>query len=239
MLLARRVREHHWAIFPHWEKGKAVCACSCATTAAFSGITASWLRSREQAVAVERMTGREGAGTRYQAEGHRHPTLEVRLTPEHLAVELIVAPSAWWDQRNIIGKLSIARHQQALIDVIRRLPDDLRVGFWEGVHLSDTQATLRQLLRGGRLLDWLGTFGDGQDWLRVGAWYPFEAYAPDVLGEQGNPLMSEHIVGELFARMSALYSLYTFMVWTSNNNFHSFYTGRTLSPGSTGRDRLN
>jgi hypothetical protein len=73
--------------------------------------------------------------------------------------------------------------------------------------------TSRQLQRGTILDEWMGTFSDGQDWLRVGAWY-----------EPEDPALSgDNILNEMAHRLFGLQKLYTFMLWTSNNNFQSFY----------------
>lgn len=219
-----RIRDHQWNLFPHWDTTALYSNRSASSAQPINGLTLTYLRSREQAATIERMTGREAVGSRYPMEGHRHPTVEIRLTPEHLAVELVVSPAAWWDQRNLIGKLTVPRHREALATLMSRMGGDFRLGFWEGSHLSDSHMTVRQMLRGGLLMDWLSTFGDGQDWLRVGVWYP-------VADTQVLPT-TDSILAEVFARMQALYQLYTFIVWTSNNNFHNFYTG-SLPPGNS------
>lgn len=213
--LHQKMRDHQWNLFPHWDHAALLSNRSAASSQPIDGLTLSYLRSRDQATMVERLTGRDNVGTHYAVEGHRHPVIELRITPEHIAVELVLSPASWWDQRNLMGKLSVPRHRDALINLLSHTSGDFRVGFWEGAHLSDASVTLRQLLRGGMVLEWLSTFGDGQDWLRLGMWY-----------DAGSPALNgETLLPELFERMSALYQLYTFALWTSNNNFHSFYTG--------------
>jgi hypothetical protein len=59
----------------------------------------------------------------------------------------------------------------------------------------------------------MSTFSDGQDWLRIGVWYESEDPA----------LNADAILNEVVQRVVALQKLYTFMLWTSNNNFQSFY----------------
>jgi hypothetical protein len=76
--------------------------------------------------------------------------------------------------------------------------------------------TTWQLTHGRVIEEWMATFADGQDWLRFGVWYEPEHPA----------LSTDNIVNETFDRLNELYSLYDFMLWTSNNNFHSFYEKR-------------
>lgn len=216
--LRRRLRELNWDLHPNWAQPNGVAYRSAARigdTGALQGTLAlDYLRSHDQASLVERLMGRERPNPT-TTDIRRHPVVEVRLSGGQVVVELLVSPAAWWDQRNIVGKLSIPRHFDTLRSTIQRMPGDFRFGFWNGLHLSDVHLTAHQLIRGTILTEWLSTFCDGSDWLRVGVWY-----APD------NPaLNTEQIVPELTHRIGALYRLYTFVAWTSNNNYHSFYPG--------------
>lgn len=213
--LYRRMRDLTWNLYPFWDKSPVVPGRSAAASGAIPGVSLPYLRSREQAVMVERLMGRDGVGAALKLELNRHPVIELRLTDQHLAIELIVSPSSWLDQRNLVGKLSVARHRQALQQLLRRMDGDFLIGFWDGVYLSDAHVELCQLLRGRFFDEWMGTFCDGQDWLRVGMWY-----APDHAA-----LDSSLIVSELMKRISALYQLYSFTIWTSNNNYQHFTTG--------------
>jgi hypothetical protein len=48
----------------------------------------------------------------------------------------------------------------------------------------------------------------------------------------GDPALdASRIVPEIAQRIGALYSLYNFLLWTSNNDFHSFYQKGTARPG--------
>lgn len=213
--LYRRMRDHNWDLHPNWDKNGMLVGRSAASSSNFVGLSMPYLRSREQAQLVERLMGRDGIDTPLHVDIHRHPVIELRLTPEHLTVELVLAPSAWWDQRNLIGKLSVQRHREAFRHLLQRMDGDYRFGFWDGIHLSDLHVTNRQLLRGSILEEWMSTFSDGQDWLRVGVWY-----------EPDHPSLSAStVLSELTQRIGALNGLYQFMLWTSNNNFHSFYKG--------------
>lgn len=229
--LHRRMRDQNWDLHPHWEKQLLIAPRSAAvntvaTATSMRGLTLSYLRSKEHATLVERLTGREGAGSHLTLDSNRHPVIEIRLTPEHLAVELVLSPSAWWDQRNLIGKVSVARHRETLRGLLQRMNGDFFFGFWEGEALSEQHLTNRQLLRGNILDEWMSTFADGQDWLRVGAWYTPE----------DEHLTTDRIVSELVTRIGALYNLYIFTLWTSNNNFQTFYRGHGTTRVSSGRE---
>lgn len=215
--LRRRMREANWDLHPNWTQPKILAFRSAArmgdTGMLSSALALDYLRSKEQAQLVERLMGRDQPASATTCDIRRHPVIEVRITPEHLAVELVLSPAAWWDQRNLVGKLSIPRHREALRSLIQRMDGDTRFGFWNGIDLNDMHLTSRQLLRGTTLDEWMSTFGDGHDWLRVGVWYT-----------PGHEALEEsNIVGELVRRIGALYNLYTFALWTSNNNFQSFY----------------
>lgn len=220
--LTRRMRDHNWDLHPHWDRNRMLVGRSAAASGQFAGLALPYLRSREQAHQVERLMGRDGIDSPVNVDIHRHPVIELRLTPEHFAIELVLAPSAWWDQRNLIGKLSVARHRDSFRSILQRMDGDYRFGFWDGIHLSDAHLTNRQLLRGSILDEWMSTFSDGQDWLRVGVWY-----------EPNHPVLnSTTLLNDITQRIAALHGLYTFMLWTSNNNFHSFYKGNLPSMGS-------
>ncbi|MFN8448278.1 MAG: hypothetical protein U0521_06740 [Anaerolineae bacterium] len=219
--LYRRMRDHNYDLHPHWNKTLLISNRSASCSGDIAGLTLPYLRSVEQGALVERLMGRDG--TDASSDVYRHPVIELRITPENFAIELIMSPQSWWDQRNIIGKLSVARHRETLRGIIQRIDGDYRFGFWDGTHLSDMHLTSRQLLRGNILDEWMSTFSDGQDWLRVGVWY-----------EPDDPaLADDRILSEVVGRVVALEKLYTFMLWTSNNNFQTFYRKAT---GFGGRD---
>lgn len=213
------MRDHSWDLHPNWDKNRLFVGRSAASSSTFVGLALPYLRSPEQAQLVERLMGRDGLGAPLHVDIHRHPVIELRLTPQHFTIELVLAPSAWWDQRNLIGKLSVARHREAFRMLLQRMDGDYRFGFWDGSHLSDVHLTNRQLLRGSVLEEWMSTFSDGQDWLRVGVWY-----------DPSHPALNANsILSEVTQRIAALYGVYTFLLWTSNNNFHSFYKGHIPS----------
>lgn len=219
----RRMRDHNYDLHPHWNKAQVISTRSAACSGDIKGLTLPYLRSREQGALVERLMGRDACDATANADIYRHPVIELRITPSEFVVELIMTPQSWWDQRNLIGKLSVDRHRQTLRTILQRIDGEYRFGFWDGIHLNDMHLTSRQLLRGNILDEWMSTFADGQDWLRVGVWYEPEDPA----------LSTDSILGEVVQRMIALYQLYTFMLWTSNNNFQSFYRN---APGFGGKD---
>lgn len=222
-LVYRRLRDRNWDLHPHWDKNAIITTQSAASSSAIDGLALPYLRSKEQRQLVERLMGRDGGGTATTSDIHRHPVIELRLMPTHFAIELIMSPFSWWDQRNLLGKLSVDRHRKMLRSLFGEIDGDFRFGFWEGTELSDMHLTCRQVLRGNVLEEWMGTFADGQDWLRVGVWY--EPEHPE--------LRTDAILNETVKRVSALHRLYTFMLWTSNNNFQSFYRSY---PGGRGKD---
>lgn len=214
-LLHRRMRDRGWDLHPHWDKAHLISSSSvgCQPGSEIEGYVLSYSRSREQAALVERLMGRDYAHAASQADVTRHPSIELRITPDAFAIELIISPSAWWDQRNLIGKLSIDRHRTAFRNMLTRMETDFRFGFFEGCHLNDMHLLAQQLMRGKVLEEWMGTFADGQDWLRIGVWYTPES---DLLSE-------EKILNESLHRLEQLQNLYAFIAWTGNNNYQSFY----------------
>lgn len=221
--LHRRVHNHNYDLHPHWNKSALISSRSATCSTEIEGMTLPYLRSKEQALLVERLMGRDSVGMSANADIYRHPVIELRLTPENFVIELVMSPLSWWDQRNLIGKLAVDRHRETLRSIIQRVDGDFCFGFWGGVELNEMHLTSRQLLRGNILEEWMSTFADGQDWLRVGVWYEPEA----------SVLSADNILSEVVERISALYRLYTFMLWTSNNNFQSFYRKAT---GFGGKD---
>jgi len=183
-----------------------------------SNSTVTYHRPFEEAQNVEYLLGCDMPLSELNLR--RHPVIELRLTPNHFSVELVVSPEAWLDQQNLIGKLGIQRHREAFRSTLQRMDGDFRLGFWSGCELSDMHLTTRQLSRGNNLQEWMSTFCDGQDWLRVGVWYTPEAPQLD----------TSRILRELTDRIGALYRVYTFLTWTSNNDFLSFYGKQVHRP---------
>jgi hypothetical protein len=214
--LYSRIRNYDLDLHPHWQKSAIISYRSAACTRENATLVLPYFRSHEQAQLVERLMGRESEEWSEDAAPYRHPVIELRLTPEHFAVELILSPYAWWDQQNFIGKLELARHRQTFHALLAQLDGDYRFGFWDGAHLSDMHLTAWELRHSTVFEEWMQTFADGQDWLRIGKWYAPEESQPN----------NDTILLELFDQVKNLNSLYTFLLWTSNNNFHSFYEKR-------------
>ena len=59
--LYRRMRDHNYDLHPHWNKAAQLSNRSASCSSEISGLTIPYLRSREQAVLVERLMGRESA----------------------------------------------------------------------------------------------------------------------------------------------------------------------------------
>lgn len=210
-LLHRRLRELNYDLHP--QSPMPISNRSATSLHDDHSVVLTYMRSKEQIGLVERLMGRDGLNLGDDGNIYRHPVIELRLTPTHFAAELVISPYAWWDQQNFIGKLSVQRHRETFRSILQRLEGDFRFGYWEGVELKDMHLTTYQLIRTNHLNDWTSTFADGQDWLRIGAWYE----------PQDPALEPGEILKELTRRVGGLYTLYTFILWTSNNDFHSFY----------------
>lgn len=214
--LSRRIFAVGSDLQPVWDRPHAISNYSFATNGAIDGLTAAFVRPRSQAALIEKMMGRGTSGV-HVAEPYRHPVLELRVTANHLVVELIMSPYAWWDQRNFVGKMRVERHRDMLRSLLCDAEDSFYLGFWNGEALGDVHLTCRQLLRGRFLEEWFGTFAAEHDWFRIGMWYE-----PD-----HRAMSQENILLELSRRIVSLTKLYSFFAWTSENNFHSFInTGR-------------
>ncbi len=219
--LHERIRSNYWDIHPHWQKTNIISNSSASCYAANDVLTLSYFRSVEQAILVENMMGIDNKPNHViKVDAHRHPIIELRLGPDHFAIELILSPKAVLDQQNFIGKLELDRHRATLRDLFRHMNYDYRFGFWDGTHLSEMHLTTGQLAQGKVLTEWMGTFAEGQDWLRFGAWYSPEDPVLD----------AENIVYEATRRMNDLYALYDFILWTSNNNYRTFHEKRERFP---------
>jgi hypothetical protein len=184
-----------------------------ASTSTKRGVIAlQYMRTHSQAIRVERLMGRDETSNN-GIESRRHPTIEVRLTPEHLTVELILSPYAWWDQQNFVGKLSIDRHHTRFYELLKKLDGETKVGYWRGVQLDEMYVKVDQLYRQHIWDEWISTFDAGKDWFRVGVWYTPESEA----------LSQENILAELVGQIRGLYTIYEALIWSSDNNYREFY----------------
>lgn len=215
--LRDQIRLRDIDLHPHWKKSRIISNASAAVNNEPENvIVLSYFRPHEQAILVENLMGIEPSMSEHEVRTYRHPVIELRLSPDYFAVELILSPYAWWDQQNFIGKMDVERQRYGLRELLANMSDDYRFGFWGGTHLSDMHLTNWQLLQGRVLNEWMNTFADGQDWLRFGMWYD-----PDCANLDG-----DCIVDEVTSRITELYALYDFLLWSSNNNYHEFYLKR-------------
>lgn len=212
--LYSKIRNHNLDIYCDSQPGGIINFKSAASNSQTNNMTVAYTRTSTEAAMIERLMDHEDTTAPERGSYARfHPVIELRLTPEHLAVELIVAPEAWWDQQNFMGKLSVNRHRAAFCKLVREMDDEYCLGFWQGTHLSDMHLTTGQLALAPALNEWLGTFEEGRDWLRIGYWYEAGSLALD----------SSLVVQELFKRISTLVKAYHFIAWTSNNNFRNLH----------------
>lgn len=180
-------------------------------------LTVFYHRNDAEARVVERLMGREEVAAVGKVDSRRHPVIEVRISESNLVLELIVSPDAWWDHQNLVGKLSITRHREDFYKLMQNFDDHYKLGFWQGVSLSEMHLTGLQFKRSAILSEWLNTFEAGKDWFRLGIWYE-----PDSL------LLDEvNIIPELLKQIKLLYPIYDYLLWTSDNNFRDFYKSQT------------
>lgn len=198
-------------LYPESAKG-ALHTQSVADVKTQQTVLLAYLRDPVHAVTVERLMGREEVASEKGIEIHRHPVIELRLTPEHFVVEFLISPDAWWDQQNLAGRLTVDRHRDELYQQLRQMPH-VRLGFWQGVHLSDMHMDSTRFHRTALLTEWLSTFEPGKDWFRLGKWYTPE----------DESLAEETIFDELLTQIKNLYVVYIQMLWHGDNNFRDFY----------------
>lgn len=172
-----------------------------------------YTRSQVDAITVERLMGREEVASPSTIDARRHPVIELRLTAEHFAVELILSPDAWWDQENLAGKLTINRYQQEFNALMQHFESEYRLGFWRGVHLSDMHLTAAQFQHPVIMREWMSTFDPSNDWFRLGIWHEWDDEA----------LTADDFAAHVLHYIRDLYPIYTFMRWSSDNNFRDFY----------------
>lgn len=218
-----RIRMYDLDLHPQQSPCRCIINRTAAGTQYSDVVTIAYMRSEDQSQLVEKLMGIEPEGETRSRALVRHPVIEVRLSADALAIELIVSPDAWWDQKNLIGKMELRRQRDYLRRMLRSMDEQYRFGFWEGTHLSDMHLSTWQLLQGNVLTEWLGTFADEQDWLRLGVWY--DSASLDLRNPDVAHLVWQHV--------TELYQVYEFLLWTSNNNYHDFY-----ERGSDLRQRL-
>ncbi|RMF81888.1 MAG: hypothetical protein D6737_03625 [Chloroflexi bacterium] len=210
--LYTRMRKQRWELVPFKHRTGVISnySVSCGEDHTLGAL--AYVRPHEQSILVEQLMGKDNCRTSADLNIHCHPVIELRVTPEYFSVELILSPFAWWDQQNLMGKLTIARQRQELRKLLERFDDDNRFGFWEGTHPDDMCLTNSELLLGSVLDEWMSTFCAGQDCLRVGMWYDSATLFDN----------DETFADEVLQQISLLFDLYQFINWSSDNNYHDF-----------------
>lgn len=224
----KKLADLHEKLFPqlanngldlHPPKKQQKVVFESASTSTKRGLIAlQYMRTRSQAIRVERLMGRDETSNN-GVESRRHPVIEIRLTPEYLAVELIVSPYAWWDQQNFLGKLSIDRYRAEFYELLQKLDGDAKIGYWRGIQLDEMYVKVDQLHRQHIWDEWISTFDAGKDWFRVGMWYQPEDEA----------LTEENSLQEILRQIRGLYTIYENLIWSSNNNYREFYNSSKSS----------
>jgi hypothetical protein len=172
-----------------------------------------YLRTRGQAVQVERLMGREEVANINSVEARRHPVIELRLSPEHFTVELLLSPDAWWDQQNLMGKLMVQRYKQDFYGILQGFDSRYCMGFWRGTRLSEMHLSAKHFRHPRIMEEWISTFQPSADWFRLGTWYSLD-----------EDTLEENAVAEIAKQIRSLYQLYQHILWTSDNNFREFFT---------------
>jgi len=169
--------------------------------------TISYVRLLNEAQTVERLIGLSDGRA---LDMKHHPIIELRLNEDWLALELVLNPEAWYDQRNWLGKLRVRRYRDEFRDLITGLSPHMRVGSWQGAAPTDKYLTSAQLRLPRVFEAWVGTYCDGRDWLRIGAWFPTAEVTPD-------------LTDVLFDHAQTLYRLHQYIAWTGRNDFYSLF----------------
>lgn len=172
-----------------------------------------YLRSPSQAVMVERLMGREEIASVNNIDPRRHPVIELRISQTHFTIELVLSPNAWWDQQNLVGKLSVPRHRHSLYQLLQTLTPHYRMGFWQGTPLSDMHLTANQFQHPPVMDQWQSTFEANSDWWRVGIWYDLDDEALD----------EANLTETVLVHLNHLYPIYQHITWASDNNFRNFF----------------
>lgn len=209
-----QLKQHHINLHPNPRTLAGVWRGSNTTHMEVDALTLSYMRNAEQAIAIEHLMGRDKITQNHQILTQNHPAIEIRITLDHLAVELVIPPSARQDQENIAGKLTINQHRNDFYKLIKQIGKRYILGFWNGIYQQeDLSFDTTQLPPRHIFFEFFDTFSAGRDWFRLGAWY--EPEAPELEEDQITTMIFNHI--------RALYPIYNFLAWTSDNNFVSLY----------------
>lgn len=208
-----QLRTHNLDLHLMFGDQNAITDYSATTLYAGDALAVQYSRSRSQARTVERMMGREEAAAAGDISIRRHPVIEMRLSSDAFAIELVLGPDARWDQTNLAGKLTIDRHNHQLYNMLIAMDKSYAMGFWRGVHCNDMHLTIGQFYHPQIMDEWMSTFEPGQDWFRLGVWYEPE----------DEDLQSDSFVEDVLEHIRSLYQVYMLASWASDNNFHAFY----------------
>ncbi len=210
--IASQLRLHNFDLHIMHEK-ESVTVNSVATVETTETLSVQYLRPKGQAMNVERLMGREEVASLHNVQARFHPVIEVRLIPDHLCVELLVAPDAWFDQQNFIGKLNVPRHRSTFYTLLRDFDEHYCTGFWRGTHLSNMHLTAPQFQHPRIMNEWLSTFETSLDWLRLGIWYDYD----------DQRIADDQIETTIVHNIRALYDVYQFILWHADNDYRAFY----------------
>lgn len=211
--IAPRMHKHGIELYPVGEGPHAVMADSTAATHETAVLSVIYMRPRSSARVIEDIMGLDAMHRDSGIDPRRHPVIELRLTPHDFTIELVASPDAWYDQQNLIGKLRVEEHRNTLYQMLRDFDANYSLGFWAGLHLDEMHVGSQQMPPPRVLFQWLETLAAESDYFRVGAWYE-----PD-----DERLSEDHLAREVYHRVRELHQVYTFMAWSSNNDFSKFY----------------
>lgn len=211
--LYSRLKQHGLDIHPNPVAEAGIGQLSSASPFPTAAMVLTYMRNAADAKNIEHIVGLDPAATPDNQKIYLHPVIELRITPQHFVVEMVVAPEARHDQQNYVGKLSVRQHRLKFYELLSDLRANYLLGFWAGAHMDDVYLETSNLPPQRILFEYLDTFAAGRDYLRVGHWY-----------QPGDERLTEGVLlEEVFQRVRELHTVYEFLLWTSDNNFQSFY----------------
>lgn len=208
-----KMRQRRIDLHPNPASTSAITHSTSTTPFAVETLTLTYMRSRPEAEHVESMMGRDSLHRVDDIKPEHHPNIELRLTPDHFAIELVISPYAWYDQQNFAGKMTVATHRNYFFKMLRYSTTPYVLGFWTGVHQGAMNLNTEQMPPRDVFFEYMDTFAARRDWLRLGRWY-----------EPDDPALDESsILEEAFNQIRELFGFYQFILWKNDNNFQSFY----------------
>ncbi len=204
---------HNLYLFPHLVGGQPLSLLSVTSLIEGGLLCTRYLRAAGICTNVERLMGLEDVHSATRVQPRRHPVIELRLQAQHLVVEFVLSADAWWDQENLMGRLSLPRYYEQFYECLMQLDDDFRMGFWQGIQLHELHLPVRHLRRRPIFEEWMHTFEVSKDNLRIGRWYTLDDSA----------LREAHIETTLLSDIKALYALYLQASWSGENSYRHLY----------------